>query len=332
MEADSLGKARLFTVLSRRQGIPARTVGGILLRPDKKLEKTGRRTFFYWNEVQLDNKWIPLCSVHGRFANLSDEYLPLYRNIYGLKEIIGDEAHRPSGYWPNASSRRSSPSFEYRREIRSAKSWIMNHSLYMLPVGIQSVFKILIMIPFGALILVFFRNIIGFRTFGIFMPVLLALFFMETSYFFGMAFFSGVVALGLEERQLLKRSSSACGSAPLDYSHPGWWLSLRICTFEQRNRAGLPNSLRPFFPIVITTIFIERFSLTLEEEGKVNTAKALLGTIIIATIAYWFFSIQNTPDHILSPTRKPFSQSRPCLSWRASIPVTVFPNSCASGK
>lgn len=61
----------------------------------------------------------------------------------------------------------------------------MDFSLYTLPVHVQNVYKVLLMIPLGALVVVFMRNIIGIRTFGTFMPVLIALAFRETELLWG---------------------------------------------------------------------------------------------------------------------------------------------------
>ena len=290
MEADSQGKARLFTVLCRRQGVPARTVGGINLRPERREDERGRHNLFYWNEVYLDGRWIPVCATYGVFAALTDEYLPLFWNVEGVNDIINDEGTSLRVMANRVESTEFSL-MEYRRELRKAKSWLLDYSLYLLPMNVQTIFRVLILIPFGAILLVLFRNIIGIRTFGIFMPVLLALFFRETSYFFGMAFFSAIVLAGLGERMLLKRLQL------LAVPRMAVLLTLVVgflCIF-----AVLNHSTRFFheftpalFPIIITTIFIERFSLMLEEEGLKNTMKALAGTVVIATITFWVFSIR----------------------------------------
>lgn len=290
MEADSRGKSRIFTLLCRRQGIPARMVGGIMLRPERRADEKGRYNLFYWNEVYLDGKWVPVCTTYGLFAAITDEYVPLFWNADGVNEIINDQG----ASLKITANRVESTEFsiiEYRRELRKAKSWLLDHSLYLLPMNVQAILKVLILIPFGAVILVFFRNIIGFKTFGIFMPVLLALFFRETSYFFGMAFFSAIVLAGLVERRLLNKLRL------LAVPRMSILLTLVVaflCVFAVINHET--RMFREFtpalFPIIITTIFIERFSLMLEEEGMQNTMKALAGTVIIATITFWVFSIR----------------------------------------
>jgi hypothetical protein len=46
-----------------------------------------------------------------------------------------------------------------------------------------------------------------------------------------------------------------------------------------------------YFPIVIVTVFIERFSIMLTEDGTVNTMKTLLGTVIISVLTFGLYSI-----------------------------------------
>jgi hypothetical protein len=47
--------------------------------------------------------------------------------------------------------------------------------LLNLPLSNQAVFKILLMLPIGTLLMVIMRNMIGIKMFGTFMPVLIAL-------------------------------------------------------------------------------------------------------------------------------------------------------------
>ena len=60
------------------------------------------------------------------------------------------------------------------------------------------------MIPIGALAVVVLRNLVGVTTFGTFMPVLVALAFIETQLLAGVVLFSLVVALGLSFRFLME--------------------------------------------------------------------------------------------------------------------------------
>lgn len=290
LESDSLGKAKLLMILCRRQQIPARIVGGVLLRSQKNENLKGKRRIFYWNEIYLNNKWYSACPTYGHFARLTPAYLPLFSNNESINDIVND-AHSRIRIYANKVVSREFTINEYRRELQGSRSWLLKHSLYTLPMQVQAIFKILLLIPLGGVVLAFFRNIIGFRTFGIFMPILLALFFKESTFLFGISFFTLLVALGFIERYFLEKLHL------LAVPRLSIILTLVVaflCVFAITNQSTrwFHNFTPAMFPIVITSIFIERFSIMIVEEGIKNTTQALLGTIVIAFISYWLFSIQ----------------------------------------
>ncbi|MEZ5504602.1 MAG: 7TM domain-containing protein [Gammaproteobacteria bacterium] len=53
----------------------------------------------------------------------------------------------------------------------------MDFSLFALPVQTQNVYRIILMVPLGALVIVVLRNLIGLATFRTFMPILVAMAF-----------------------------------------------------------------------------------------------------------------------------------------------------------
>jgi hypothetical protein len=67
-----------------------------------------------------------------------------------------------------------------------------------------------------------------------------------------------------------------------------------LCVFSVLNQSSrlFHNFTPALFPIVITTIFIERFNIMLVEEGIENTVRALAGTLVISLICYALFSIR----------------------------------------
>ena len=50
-------------------------------------------------------------------------------------------------------------------------SVLVDFSIYSLPVAQQSTFKLLLLMPLGALVVVILRNLVGLRTSGTFMPM-----------------------------------------------------------------------------------------------------------------------------------------------------------------
>src|SRR5690606_13750638 len=67
---------------------------------------------------------------------------------------------------------------EHRAEQRESR--LIDFSLFSLPIKTQAVYAVLLMVPVGAFVMLFMRNVIGIETFGTFMPVLIALAFRET--------------------------------------------------------------------------------------------------------------------------------------------------------
>src|SRR5690554_7488690 len=74
---------------------------------------------------------------------------------------------------------------------------------YQLPIEEQSMFRMLLLLPLGALIVAFMRIVIGIRTSGTFMPVLIAVAFVQTTLVPGLIAFLSVVAIGLVLRGYL---------------------------------------------------------------------------------------------------------------------------------
>lgn len=76
------------------------------------------------------------------------------------------------------------------------ENWVDTVSSFRLPPRTQGTYRILLTVPLGALLVIFFRNLIGLQTFGVFMPVLIALAFRETRLGWGLALFALVVTGG----------------------------------------------------------------------------------------------------------------------------------------
>ncbi len=104
--------------------------------------------------------------------------------------------------------------FELKRDIMSrwhifferisrSKKVLDRWSLFRIPPEYQTTFRILLLVPLGALLIALLRNIVGFQTFGIFMPLLMALAFRNTGLFYGLAMFAGIIFIGYAARRYL---------------------------------------------------------------------------------------------------------------------------------
>lgn len=145
-------------------------------------------------------------------------------------------------------------------------SSFFNFSLKDLPIEEQSFFKILLLIPFGLVLVSFMRIFIGVRTSGTFMPVLLAFAFLETELLPGIIGFFLVVGIGLILRSylshlnllLIARISAVIFSVILIM------LLFSILSYK----LGISEQFKiTYFPIIILSWTIERMSIVYEEGG-----------------------------------------------------------------
>ncbi|MBF0406945.1 MAG: gamma-glutamyltransferase [Candidatus Riflebacteria bacterium] len=70
-KGDCSGKARLIVDILQAKGIPARLVGGVILRKGT-IEKT-----HVWNEAYIDGKWLSFCTVNNVFGEIPLNWLIL---------------------------------------------------------------------------------------------------------------------------------------------------------------------------------------------------------------------------------------------------------------
>jgi hypothetical protein len=76
----------------------------------------------------------------------------------------------------------------------SKQATLMDFSIYSLPIEQQNAFKVILLLPIGALIVVIMRLLIGIRTSGTFMPILIALALIQTTLISGIIIFLLVVS------------------------------------------------------------------------------------------------------------------------------------------
>jgi hypothetical protein len=166
----------------------------------------------------------------------------------------------------------------------------LEYSLYGLPLQTQQTFMIMVMIPFGVLVILILRNLGGLQTLGTFTPVLIALAFRETQLGFGIVLFTVITALGLSLRsylehlklQMLPRLSVVLTFVVV--------LIAVISLFS--HKLGLERGLSvALFPMVILTMTIERLSITWEERGGSHAFKVAVGTLFAATLAHLLMSV-----------------------------------------
>jgi len=162
-------------------------------------------------------------------------------------------------------------------------------SVLELPVQTQSVYEVLLLVPFGILFIVILRNFVGFSSFGTFAPVLIALAFRETELLKGILLFILIVSLGLLFRFYLERLRLLLVPrlAAVVTIVVLLMTAISIVSDQLGTETGLSVSL---FPMVIISMVIERMSIVWEERGAGTAIREGVGSLVIASLAYLVMS------------------------------------------
>ena len=263
-------------------GTPARVVHGIQLSREAKTVAIQE-----WLEVSDHDQWIPY-DLERIQKDIPQTYLPWWRGASPLFHIEGGT---------KLEFRLSvSPNQEKAIQAAVARGKVMNpawlkFSLFSLPVETQVVYHILILIPIGAFLLVVLRNVVGLKTFGTFMPILIALAFRETQLVWGLILFTVLIGLGLAVRfyldhlKLLLVPRLAAVLIVVVLMMGG----LSVLSHHLGIVRGLSVAL---FPMVIVTMTIERMSIVWDERGPVEALQQAVGSLSVAALTYLLMSLQ----------------------------------------
>ncbi|MDP1603457.1 MAG: inactive transglutaminase family protein [Legionella sp.] len=165
-------------------------------------------------------------------------------------------------------------------------SQMLRFSLLQLPVNTQETYKILLTVPIGAFIILLLRNFVGLKTFGTFMPVLIALAFRETHVIWGITLFVIIVSFGLLARFYLDQLRLLLVPRLAAILTVVILLMIFISVLSQN--LGLESGLSvALFPMVILTMTIERMCITWDERGAGDAIKSGIGSLVAAVIAFW---------------------------------------------
>ena len=170
-------------------------------------------------------------------------------------------------------------------------SQLLRFSLLQLPVNVQATYKILLTVPIGAFIILILRNFVGIKTFGTFMPVLIALAFRETHVVWGICLFVIIVSFGLLARFYLDQLKLLLVPRLAAILTVVILLMIFISVVSQNLAldAGMSVAL---FPMVILTMTIERMCITWDERGASEAIKSGVGSLFAAVISYWAMSYE----------------------------------------
>lgn len=257
--------------------IPSRTMHGISLQDNQ----TNVR-FIHWVEYFANGSWNVVIPEKSQIGFKEERLLPWWEGDSEFFQLNGANKGRVT-----LSVKRHTESALTEAIWQGSKlnELVYSISIFSLPIDVQLVFHVVLLVPLGALVMAFLRQVIGLKTFGTFMPVLIALAFRETQLVWGIVFFSIIVAFGLIFRAYFDKLHLLMAprlTAILTVVVVVMFL-ISIIAFKMGISAGFSISL---FPIVILTMVIERMTIMWEEVGMREALQTAFQSFIAAAIVY----------------------------------------------
>ncbi len=272
-------KLELAINLLLERDIPARPVYGVQLIDGR------RRQLIKTLEVYFNGAW------HGYDVNqvkpgFPDQYLALRRGDKSLLDVEGGT--RSSVRYSVFQA--TIPSLVLIPAKRDFIGRILGSlSVYELPLESQNLFKRIALIPLGILLVVLIRNVVGIQTMGTFMPVLIALAFMETELIPGLISFLIIIVLGLLVRFYLSRLNLLLVPRIAAVVLVVIFL-MKIFSLLSHNVGFTYGLSVALFPLIIMAWTIERASILWEEDGALTTAKQFGASMVSGLLCYFVMS------------------------------------------
>jgi hypothetical protein len=279
---DDVARSNFVVQLLAIRSIPARVVHGIRLTETPADPESKMRT---WLLVHNGLTWTMLDPVSGAEGTPPDLFV-WSASDRPLLTIDGSPSTRPI-FTVRGNLADAMATAERRLEVQNAN--LVRYSLLSLPLQAQETYRILLMVPIGAFIMLLLRNLVGVKTYGTFMPVLIALAFRETALVAGISLFVVVVGFGLLARFYLERLRLLL--VPRLTAILILVVLLMAAVSVLSNRLGLEVGLSvALFPMVIMAMTIERMSVAWDERGAGTAIREGIGTLVVAAVAYLIMS------------------------------------------
>ena len=283
--ATRYGRTEALERLLHEAGVPARTSLGLELEDGRR-----NQTPVPIIEIFVDDHWLPFNPATGH-QGLEPDMLLWHRGGVSLLDLYGGRDGRV-----RFSMNRQDVPAEQLARMEDSDGVLGVLSPHQLPIEQQTAFKLLLLLPLGALVTVLLRIVVGIRTSGTFMPVLIALAFLQTQLLAGLASFVAIVALGLLLRGYLSRLNLLLVARIATVIVIVVFLMglMSVVGYQLGFATGMTLA---FFPIIIIAWTIERMSILWEEEGAREVLIQGTGSLVVALAAYLLMS-RPTAEHL----------------------------------
>ena len=234
-----------------------------------------------WLQVHNGEQWLAFNPKTAE-SGFPDNSIIWY---YGHKPLLEVEGGKASKVEFSVYKQSQGMAAVMQQRAGKINAGVMEFSLFNLPVQTQNVYRVLVMVPLGALLIVVLRNLVGFKTFGTFMPILIGMAFRETELLWGLFLFGVLIAFGLMIRFYLEylRLLLVPRLAAVLIIVIILMTLLSLLTHKLGIDRGLSVAL---FPMVIIAMTIERMSLVWEEHGAAEALQQCAGSLLVASISF----------------------------------------------
>jgi len=263
-----------FVHLLDMAGVPSKRVGGLILEDGRR-----NQSLIPLVKVYIDGQW----QLYNLETPGLDPELPLLIWLQDSPALLDVVGGLNSDISFSISRTLKSALQEAKDSLIDANS--IDSGLYNLPIAEQNLFKGILLLPIGALVVVFLRIMVGIKCSGTFMPILIATSFIQTELLNGVLGFLLIVSTGLVIRSYLSHLNLLLVSriSAVVIVVIGIIVLFTIIAF----RLGLTEALTiTFFPMIIMAWTIERMSILWEEEGGKEVLVQGGGSLIVAVVAY----------------------------------------------
>ncbi len=269
--------SELSLILLEMEGIPSRLVRGVSLEDGRRKQKAVDLI-----EIYNEGQWIIINPKNG-LEGTPDDVFVWQRGGVSLLDLEGGVKSKVRFSTIENDQPAKTVALDKSNIEQSA---FIDFSIYSLPTESQSAFKRILLVPIGALVVVLLRIIVGLKTSGTFMPILIALAFIDTTPLTGLAIFLSIVSVGLWIRGYLSRMNLLLVAriSAVVIIVIGLMGFMSVISYK----LGMTQALTvTFFPMIILAWTIERMSIIWEEDGPKEVMMQGGGSLFVALLAYF---------------------------------------------
>ncbi len=277
--------------------IPAHQLRGIRLQDGRR-----RQTLTTLLEIYDGQHWLVFDPVTADIGLPGDFFVWQRGPGAALRVVGGRDSRLEFALLSNNLPAKTVVSMEEESENYA----LLDFSIYALPVEQQGAFKGLLLIPVATFVVVVLRILVGIKTSGTFMPVLIAIAFLQTTLSVGLVIFLTLISVGLWIRSWLSHLNLLLVARVSAVVIVVILLMALLAVISYK--LGLDQALTvTFFPAIILSWTVERMSILWEEEGGREVLVQGSGSLFVAVLAYLVMSVPlvehltfNFPELLLS--------------------------------